>query len=89
MSLSPEQYRERVQDIVAHTLAITTVVGFFSIIFFSLSGNVDLTNQTVSLFVGSAMGYAAAKTEIVLARYFKSEIRTEQDSKKEKPGDVD
>lgn len=63
------------QDIVAHLLATITVLGFFTVIFFSLSGRVDLTNQTVSLFVGTAMGYAAAQAERVMARYFKAEVQ--------------
>lgn len=77
--MTPSEKRGWVEDAVAHLLATITVVGFFSLIFFALSGNVDLANQTISLFTGSAMGYAAAKVEIVLARYFKTSIKTEDE----------
>lgn len=70
-----QERRDWVQDIVAHLLAVITVLGFYAIIFFALSGFVNLENQTVSLFVGSAMGYAAAKSELVMARYYRREIK--------------
>lgn len=87
MPRTAHEKREWMQDIVAHLLATITVVGFFTVIFFSLSGRVDLTNQTVSLFVGTAMGYAAAQAERVMARYFKTEVKqalAQQDSLKGK-----
>lgn len=77
--MTVKERRDWVQDIVAHLLSLITVLGFFAIIFFALSGFVDLTNQTVSLFVGSAMGYAAAKAELVMARYYKSEFQASED----------
>lgn len=70
--------REWVQDVVAHLLAIISVLGFYAIIFFALAGYVNLENQTVSLFVGSAMGYAAAKSERVMARYYRAEMKADQ-----------
>lgn len=80
MTMSMRERRDWVQDIVAHLLALITVLGFFAIVFFALAGFVDLTNQTVSLFVGSAMGYAAAKAERVMARYYKSEFQASENS---------
>jgi len=62
--------RAWVEDIVAHTVAIILTVGFFLIAFASILGFVNISNATVSIFVGTTMGYAVGSLNPVLQRYF-------------------
>lgn len=62
--------RSLIQDLVAHVLAGTVVIGFFGLAFVILLGYLDLTDSTVTSFLGVILGYTVKLTESVLVRYF-------------------
>lgn len=62
--------RARVEDWVAHTIAIIQCSGFFMLAFAALLGFVDLSNSAAATFLGTVMGYAVGKIDPVLVRYF-------------------
>lgn len=70
MSLTPQERRDWAKDVVSHILGITITFGFFSIIFAALMGYVDIKDPAVTAFVGTALGYAAAKIDSVIAYYY-------------------
>ena len=58
------------EDFVAHLIAVMIVLGFFALAFISLLGLVNLSSPVVSSLVGSILGYAVAKLDPVLVRYY-------------------
>jgi hypothetical protein len=56
--------------ITAHLLAFILTLGFFGIVFLSLTGFVDIKDPSIAQFVGTVTGYAIAKLERPLAFYF-------------------
>jgi len=62
--------RARMEDMVAHIIAIIQTSGFFVLAFAALLGYVDLSNSAAATFLGTVMGYAVGKIDPVLTRYF-------------------
>jgi len=77
VSHSPEQARALLEDVIAHVLAGIIILGFFAIVLVALVGEVDINDPAVTGFVGVTLGYASAKTDPVLARYFRAAIKPE------------
>lgn len=88
MSRTPDQQRDLLEDIVAHSLGLILVSGFFVIILASLLGFVDITDPAITAFVGTALGYAAAKLDPVIGRYFRNGINP-ADAAENQAGDAD
>jgi hypothetical protein len=68
--------RDRIEDVVAHILAVLVILGFFAVIFVLLLGFVDLKQPTIATLAGTALGYAVGKVDPVLTRYFISRSQT-------------
>lgn len=64
------EHRARAEDYVAHIIAIIQSSGFFMLALLALLGFVDLSNAAVATFLGTVMGYAVAKIDPVMTRYF-------------------
>jgi len=62
--------RQRLEDLVAHGLAYVFALGFFALAFTALLGFVDLKEPVIATFLGTVIGYAAAKLDPTLRRYF-------------------
>ena|SRR5215469_1969621 len=62
--------RAKVEDYVAHIIAIIQTGGFFMLAFAALLGFVDLSNSAAATFLGTVMGYAVGKIDPILTRYF-------------------
>lgn len=69
--------RLKVEDIVAHIIAMIISVGFFTTVLISLLGFVDLKDATTASFMGSIVGFIAGSLNTVLSRYFKPGRPTE------------
>lgn len=63
------------EDLVAHIIAVIQTTGFFALAFAGLLGFVDLNKSAVATFLGTIMGYAVAKVDPILTRYFISRSR--------------
>ena len=62
--------RARIEDYVAHIIAVVMTSGFFLLAFAALLGFVDLRNAAVATFLGTVMGYAIGKVDPIMTRYF-------------------
>ena len=62
--------RARVEDYVAHAIALIMASGFFLLAFAALLGFVKLTDAATATFLGTVMGYAAGKMDPLMTRYF-------------------
>lgn len=69
--LTPQEARKRDEDYTAHAISFLLTGGFFAIALVALLGVADIKDPTVAAFVGTALGYAAAKLDGPLSRYFK------------------
>jgi|SRR5215813_8017599 len=65
-------------DIVAHVVAVIMSLGFFIIVMVALLGYADLNSSTVAAFVGTALGYAAAKLDPIFTRYYHVTLNTQR-----------
>lgn len=64
--------RARVEDCVAHVIAIIQTSGFFMLAFAVLLGFVNISNAATATMVGTILGYAVGKVDPVLNRYFQT-----------------
>jgi len=64
--------RRRIEDFVAHCIALILTAGFLTLALISMLGFVDLNQPVVAALVGSILGYAVARLDPVLMRYFHS-----------------
>lgn len=62
--------RARVEDWVAHIIAIIMTSGFFMLAFAVLLGFVNISNAATATMVGTILGYAVCKVDPILTRYF-------------------
>src|SRR5215475_5191584 len=62
--------RLKLEDIVAHIIAVVMTSGFFLLAFAALLGFVNLGNAATATFLGTVMGYAIGKIDPVMNRYF-------------------
>jgi hypothetical protein len=62
--------RAKMEDIVAHIIAIIMSSGFFMLAFAVLLGFVNISNAATATMVGTILGYAVGKIDPVLTRYF-------------------
>lgn len=62
--------RARVDDLVAHIIAIMLTIGFFILALCALLGFVDLTQPVIATLIGTVLGYAVGQLSPVLGRYF-------------------
>jgi hypothetical protein len=62
--------RAFLEDLVAHTIAITLTIGFFLLAFAALLGFVDISNAAIATFLGTTMGYAVGQFGPLMTRYF-------------------
>ena len=62
--------RARMEDMVAHAIAIIQTSGFFLLAFAALLGFVNISNAATATFLGTVMGYAVGKVDPILTRYF-------------------
>jgi hypothetical protein len=62
--------RARIEDYVAHIIAIIQTSGFFLLAFSALLGFVNISNAATATFLGTVMGYAVGKVDPILTRYF-------------------
>ena len=67
--------RARMEDNVAHMIALIQTSGFFLLAFAALLGFVNISNAATATFLGTVMGYAVGKVDPILTRYFSSRIR--------------
>lgn len=81
MGLRPDERRELLDDVTAHSLAVILCVGFFSIIFVAMLGYVDLKDPAVTGFLGIALGSASTMLLVALRWYFKQPESEDVESK--------
>ena len=62
--------RARVDDIVAHTIAVLLTIGFFFLAFAALLGYVDLSQPVIATLIGTVLGYAVGQLNPVMTRYY-------------------
>jgi hypothetical protein len=62
--------RARIEDWVAHIIAIIMTSGFFMLAFAVLLGFVNISNAATATMVGTILGYAVGKVDPILVRYF-------------------
>jgi hypothetical protein len=62
--------RAKMEDIVAHIIAIIMSSGFFLLAFAVLLGFVNISNAATATMVGTILGYAVGKIDPILTRYF-------------------
>lgn len=62
--------RARVDDMVAHTIAILLTVGFFVLALAALLGYVDLSQPVIATLIGTVLGYAVGQMSPVMTRYY-------------------
>ena len=62
--------RAKIEDYVAHTIAVIQTSGFFLLAFAALLGFVNISNAATATFLGTVMGYAVGKVDPILNRYF-------------------
>ena len=62
--------RARMEDLVAHIIAVIQTSGFFLLAFSALLGFVNISNAATATFLGTVMGYAVGKVDPILTRYF-------------------
>lgn len=71
--------RKQLEDYTAHLIATLLTLGFFALVMTALLGFVDIKDPATTAFLGTAVGYASAKLDPVLARYFGSAGRLDTD----------
>lgn len=64
--------RKQLEDYTAHGIAFILTLGFFVLVMTALLGFIDIKDPATTAFLGTAVGYASAKLDPVLARYFGS-----------------
>lgn len=64
------EHRARIEDYVAHAIAVIVVGGFFALAAIGLLGAVNLDHSTVAAAYGTIVGYAVGKVDPILTRYF-------------------
>lgn len=62
--------RARVDDMVAHAIAIMLTIGFFILALAALLGFVDLTQPVIATLIGTVLGYAVGQLSPVMMRYY-------------------
>ena len=62
--------RARIEDYIAHAIALIMSSGFFLLAFAVLLGFVNISNAAVATMVGTILGYAIGKIDPVMTRYF-------------------
>jgi hypothetical protein len=62
--------RARMEDLVAHIIAVILTSGFFMLAFAALLGFVNISNAATATFLGTTMGYAVGQFNPILTRYF-------------------
>lgn len=68
------QQMERRINFTANGLAFCIVIGFFTIIGVAILGYADITNATVSAFIGTALGYVVGNLAPVSQFYYRPKI---------------
>lgn len=61
---------EIIEALAGHLIALIVVTGFIGLGYITVLGLVDLSNATVSGFLGTLIGAVGTKVEAPLARYF-------------------
>lgn len=79
--------RARVDDLVAHIIAIMITLGFFVLALTALLGLVDLTQPVIATLIGTTLGYAVGQLTSVMTRYYHARVeppRPPEESKDKK-----
>jgi hypothetical protein len=62
--------RAKLEDWVAHIIAVVMTSGFFLLAFAALLGFVKIESPATATFLGTVMGYAIGKLDPIMTRYF-------------------
>ena len=67
--------RVMLEDVIAHFLALTITLGFFTLALAGLLGYVDLAQPTVATAFGTIIGFSIARLDPIVLRYFTARAR--------------
>src|SRR5262245_25467027 len=64
------EMHQRREDLVAHSLAWAMVGGFLLVALVALLGFADVSKPPIAAFLGTVLGYLAARFDTIFIRYF-------------------